>query len=49
MPAIDCPHCDGMGFPEDATGDKIICPQGERTSVPFVDEDAGDGASDHWS
>ena len=44
MPSLDCPHCDGTGYVEDAARNAIICPWCEGTGVLFVEEDAGEGA-----
>lgn len=49
MPSLDCLHCGGSGYAQDAAGEDMICPVCDGTGVVFVDEDVGDVETEGWA
>jgi uncharacterized Zn finger protein (UPF0148 family) len=39
MPEMVCPNCDGTGYVEDATGERVVCPMCEGTGVLITEDD----------
>ncbi len=49
MPSMECSHCHGTGYTEDASGEDVICARCDGTGVLLTDEVAGAAESEHWA